>query len=136
MPDLSISAIFLPPDLSEAGKRKVFKRMFADQSGIDPVFKLNVTLFGKVGMVVTWYYDGNMDGVEDLKTASRLVRMIPHLLAGRLHRLTTDDLYFYHDALGSFPKRDEDLQAVHEVVHREWSKRIKQERRERREQQQ
>lgn len=123
MADLSISAQFLPPDLSEVGKRKVFKRMFAVQSGLDPVFKLNVTLFGKVGMVVCWYYDGNMEGVDDFRTAARLVRMTPHLLAGRLHRLTTDDLYFFHDALGSFPKRDEDLEAVHEVVHKEWSKR-------------
>jgi hypothetical protein len=127
MASLSISADFLPPDLSEAGKLKVFKRMFAE-SGVDPVFKVNVTLFGKVGMVVCWYYDGNMEGLEDFRTAARLVRLLPHLLAGRLSKLGTDDLYYYHDALGSFPRRDEDLETVHEVVHREWSKRNKQDR--------
>jgi hypothetical protein len=130
MANLSISAEFLPPDLSEAGKEKVFKRMFAE-SGVDPLFKLNVTLFGKVAMVACWYYDGNIEGVEDFRTAARLVRLVPHLLAGRLHKLGTGDLYEYHDALGSFPDRDEDLEAVHEVVYREWSKRIKQERAER-----
>lgn len=125
MPNLSISAEFLPPDLSNAAQERVLTRMLAPDGPNDPVFKLNVSLFGKVGMVVCWYYDGNTDGYADLTYAARLVRMTPHLLAGRFHRLTEDDLYGYHDALGSFPKCDEDLQAVWKVVTREWRKRIR-----------
>lgn len=125
MPDLSISDDFLPPDLSENAKEKVFERMFAQGEDDDPVFDLNVTLFGKVAMVVCWYYDGNMDGYEDFVLAARLVRRVPALLAGRFEKLTEDELFCFHDALASFPRRDEDLEAVAKVVERRWQARNK-----------
>ena len=117
MPNLSISPKFLPPDLSEKGKERVFSRMFDHGERPDPAFKLNVTLFGKVAMVVCWYYDGNVEGWDDLALASRLVGRVPDLLAGRFRRLTEGDLYDFYDALGSFPRKDEDLQVVYNVVY-------------------
>ncbi len=123
MPNLSISAKFPPPDLSDRGKVRVVDHMFGRSDHADPVFKLNVTLFGKVAMTVCWYYDGTMEGVGDLALASRLVGRVPDLLAGRLRRLTESDLYHFYDALGSFPKKDEDLQVVYDLVYQEWHKR-------------
>lgn len=118
MPDLSISADFLPPDLSEAAKQRAFRRMFAQGEDADPTFKLNVTLFGKVAMVVCWYFDGTNEGYEDFKVAARLVRRVPALLGGRFEKLTEYDLFCLWDALGSFPSRDKDLDAVLAVVDR------------------
>jgi hypothetical protein len=103
--------------------------MMASKDQPEPVFNLNVTIFGKVGMVICWYFDGNADGYDDFKIASRLVRVTPALLGGRFHSMTEDDFYFLDDALGSFPHRDEDLDAVYSVVHNERRRRIRGKRR-------
>ena len=111
--------------LSNAAQRKVLGRMISPEGQEDPVFKLRVTLFGKVGMVITWYFDGNLEGYDDFVVAARLVRLVPELLAGRVKKFTESDLFALHDALASFPKRDEDLEAVNKFVYREWEKRVR-----------
>lgn len=118
MSKLKISTKFLPPDLSDAGKKKAFRRMLSKGKEQDPVFNLSVNLFGKVGMVVCWYYDGGQNGAEDFEVAARLISRAPDLLAGRFSKLTEDDLFCLYDALGSFPKRDEDLDTALAVVDR------------------
>jgi len=122
---LRISDVLFDPLTDDESRNAAKARMFSVEGDVDPVFDLNVTLFGKVGMVVCWYFDGNIEGATDFRVAASLVRAIPDLLAGRFRRLTTDQLFWLYDALGSFPRRDEDLERVYQVVHRKWSARRK-----------
>ena len=124
---LSISSDFFPPDLSEAGREKAVKQFFGQlpSEGDDWFRELGrVTLWGKLGMVITWFCDGYED-LELLRDGPRLTKLVPALLGGRYARLTQNDLFVFRDALSSFKHRDELLNRVYVVVDREWSSRIR-----------
>lgn len=72
-------------------------------------------LFGRLGMILCWYWDGSDDEGEGLN-AIRGVQLLPKLLAGRTQSFKPSDWWLFVDAVGSYPHRDETLDAVYELA--------------------
>ena len=120
--ELSISVRYFPRDLSEHDLDNAIERMCgrgvpeADEPFLEAG---NVTIFGKIGMIVCWYFDGVADQEYDLPDAARLVSLIPSLMAGEFGKLKETDLFMFGEALGAFPRRDRVLDCVYTVVRQE-----------------
>lgn len=74
--------------------------------------QLNITLAGKLGMIVAWYFDGKKYGVsEDALIASGLIRdVIPRAIRDKRGGIIVSDLFLLLDALESFPFRDKEVE--------------------------
>ncbi len=95
----------------------IHTRQLENLEGVD-FSQLNVTLAGKLGMIVAWYFDGEMCGDgEDAVIASGLIRdVIPRVVQDKMKRIASSDLFLLLDALGSFPFRDEEVEECYQRI--------------------
>ena len=126
--NLMISARYLPPMLTDQEVDNAHERMCG--RGVpepdEPFLETgDVTIFGKIGMIMCWYFDGQADQEYDLADATRLVSLIPTLLAGEFGKLKETDLFQFIEALGAFPQRDRVLDWVYTVLRQEYNRRTR-----------
>lgn len=83
-----------------------------------PVYlgKLNTTLIGRIGMVICWYFDGEMGTEDDAKTVRQILRLLPRLLKGKFDRISDYHSFCLWDALGSWPGRDPEMEKVYQSI--------------------
>ena len=85
----------------------------------------STTLEGKLGILVSWRYDGSLNGVqEDRCQVITLLRAIQVYMSGEGEKLSTADLLHLHDALASFPEEDLDIERVARDLFVRWEARI------------
>ena len=126
--ELLISVRYFPPELTDKELDNAVERMCG--RGVpepdEPFLEAgDVTMFGKIGMIVCWYFDGVADQEYDLLDAARLVSLIPTLLAGEFEKLKETDLFLFVEALGAFPNRDRVLDWAHKLVSLEYNNRLR-----------
>ena len=68
----------------------------------------------RVGVVLVWYFDGtDEDEVVDMKVLARLLPLTYDAARGDFAKMNADDVWCFYDALGSYPFRDEVLEAIY-----------------------
>lgn len=72
-------------------------------------------LFGRVGMIIFWYWDGS-DDAYDAATALEAIAILPDLLSGQTEDFSNNDWFIFWDALGSYPHRDEELGELYQIT--------------------
>lgn len=60
--------------------------------------------------------ESERESLKEQRRIGRLVGLIPEIVAGRFDRLSGMDLWSLKDTLGRYPERDEQLQAVLDLV--------------------
>ena len=82
------------------------------------------TLFGRIGAVIYWYFDGELETPEhDHRLAARLVKRLPRVLRGDFDVLDDRQLFALRDALGSWPQQDEAMDRLYQALEAEQEKR-------------
>ena len=75
----------------------------------------NCSLPGQIGAILCWYFDGEKDAVP-IEDTAYAVSLIPKLLSGQTEQFSTDDWWYFYDALGSYPERCEELEEIYQMT--------------------
>jgi hypothetical protein len=82
------------------------------------------TLFGRVGAVICWYFDGELETPRhDYRLAARLVKRLPRVLRGDFDVLDDFELFALRDAIGSWPQQDQAMAQLYRAFGAEQEKR-------------
>ena len=78
----------------------------------------NTSLFGRVGIVVCWHWDGSGDDKTMRHESLRAIELLPQLFSGETLSFSAHDWSLLFEALAMYPHRDDQMERLCEIAYK------------------